>query len=97
MKFNQPLELKDRDLTIENLSKLDFIVINQIDDEAIVKMKLSGRFVKLKLFFGKNWLGQILKSKSNGKYYFLNENASLYSVLRLNDWDKIKQFMECLV
>lgn len=96
MKISQPLELKDKDKVIDNLSKLDFIVIERVKDEAIIKRKLNGRFIKLKIMFNADWIGQIIRDKKNGKYYFLNESGTLKDVFKLDDWNRIKLFMGCL-
>lgn len=97
MKISEPMELKDKGLTISNLSQLEFIEIERINDEAIIKVKLSGRFSKLREWLDKGWIGQIIKDRGNGKYYFLGESGNLKDVFKLDDWDKIKQVMGCLI
>lgn len=90
MIINKPLEIKDKEKLIEALSKLSFIEIELVRDEAIIKKKLSGRFIKLRQFLGFNWVGQITKGKD--KFYIW----SLKSFYNLDTWEEIKQVMEII-
>jgi len=95
--MNEPLELKNKEVTVKNLSKLDYIELDDMgNNEYIVKKKLTGNLAGLKRFLSFNWIGQILKDKINKKYYFCNELGNLKDVFKLEDWNKIKEFMEAL-
>lgn len=96
MKINQPLLLQDKDKTLERLSKLDFIEIETCDDEAIIKRKLSGKFIKIRDYLGSGWIGQIIKDRKTKAFYFCDEMGSLKDVFKLNDWEQIKLFIESL-
>ena len=93
MKISEPLELKNVKKTIENLSKLDFVIIEKRGEEFIIKQKLTGKFIRLRKLLNCDWIGQILKDVHDEKYYLYSARAIMVNV---DDWDKIKLFMECL-
>jgi len=104
MEINKPQELKQYKKTIELLSNLDFITLEKLHDEKgnydeyIVKKEMPEITLwdKLSKSLDRDWIGQIIKDKSNGKYYFCDESGTLKSVFKLNNWEQIKQVMEII-
>jgi len=104
MLINQPLEIKDPEKVIKELSKLDYLEIEQVYNnqfkesysEYIIKKRIISfgilHFIQ-KTILDIGWLGQILRDSSNKKYYFLNENGTLNDIFKLNK-NKIRMVEE---
>jgi len=95
MKYLSSIEIKDLKKTISNLSKLDFLEIEEIKaavySEYIIKIRVFW-FPFKRWWSTSNWLFQILKDKMNNKFYTLD----LQNVFKLDDLEKIKKVLGAL-
>ena len=99
MKINEPKELRDVELVVKKLSELSYIELEAFGNgEYNIMKKSENKPSKFDKWLGFNWnlLGQILLDKKYKIYSFCDEDGSLKSILKLNDWDKIKEVMEIL-
>jgi hypothetical protein len=98
MNIREPLEIKDKDALVSDLSKLDFIILEKLPDNKtyIIKKMMTGRLARLRKMFSVNQLAQILEEGTTGRFFVCNADFELSGIFKLDTWEEIKQVMEIL-